>query len=69
MDLTTGDLILIINLLHADARHWLSMPNQEADAAVKALAQRYATDRRALAQKLRDEITRREREQFGSIPR
>jgi len=54
--MSNGDLILCVNLLHADARDYEQMSDNPEHAAI---LQERANDRRALAARMKSEVDRR----------
>lgn len=60
-----GDLILCVNLLHADAHDYEQMSNEPEHQAI--LRER-AADRRALAARMLAEVDRRGAERWASFP-
>lgn len=60
--MTDGDLILCVNLLHADARDYEQMSDEPEHQAI--LRER-AADRRALAARMKAEVDRRGAERWG----
>ncbi len=54
--MSDGDLILCVNLLHADARDYEQMSDNPEHAAI---LQERANDRRALAARMKAEVDRR----------
>ena len=60
--MTDGDLILCVNLLHADARDYEQMSDEPEHQAI--LSER-AADRRALAARMKAEVDRRAAERRG----
>lgn len=63
--MSDGDLILCVNLLHADARHYEQMSDEPEHQAI--LRER-AADRRALAERMKAEVHRRGAERWGHAP-
>lgn len=61
--MSTSDLILCANLLHADARQWEQMSEREEHQAI--LTER-AEDRRRLARKMIAEVNRRDSVRAGT---
>jgi hypothetical protein len=59
-----GDLILCVNLLHADAREYEQMSDNPND---QPLLQARAADRRALAARMKAEVDRRVEERWGQL--
>lgn len=60
-EMTTGDLIMCVNLLHEDAREWERL---EAEGKEKGPAARRAEDRRKLAWRMKHEVERRAAERM-----
>lgn len=56
--MTTGDLILCANLLESDAKEY---------EGCKEFPKHFAASRRSLAQKMKDEVARRDREILAKL--
>ena len=63
--MSDGDLILCVNLLHADARDYEQM-SSDAPEATAILLER-AAERRALATRMKAEVDRRGAERWGRV--
>jgi hypothetical protein len=61
-EMSDGDLILCVNLLHADARDYEQMSDAPENQSI--LRER-AADRRALAARMKAEVDRRGAERLG----